>query len=85
MSDQNKPMTPVKRNEHGYIVNATELSWHEVVGQMVLCPACNQPLKHWPFGWDEHAAKVCSGVQLADEAARKQEFRIRFRHLFRPD
>jgi hypothetical protein len=78
-------MTPVQRNEHGYIVNADELSSAEVVGEKVLCPACNHPLEQWPFGWDEHAAKVCSGVQPAEEAARKQEFKSRFRHLFRPN
>lgn len=84
MSDQDKPMPPVQRNQEGYITNGVELSCDDVVGQKVLCPACSHPLNHWPFGWDEHAAKVCGGLNPSDEATRKQEFKDRFRHLFRP-
>lgn len=74
-----------KRNEDGYIVNAEELTCDDVVGQKVLCPACSQPLELWPLGWDEHAAKLCGGIKPGEETARKQEYKTRFRHLFRPD
>lgn len=49
-----------------------------------LCPACEQKeFKRWPWGWDAHAAHVCSGLSGTDPEQRKTEFRHRFGHHLR--
>ena len=45
-----------------------------------LCPACGQhEFRRWPWGWDSHAAHKCRGLNGTDPAARKSEYRRRFR------
>jgi hypothetical protein len=80
------PRVPVRRDAHGVITNAADLSANELAGQRVLCPACEKKIfETWPGGWDAHAAHACTGVQAATEERRKSEYRQRFGSLFRGD
>jgi hypothetical protein len=58
---------------------------HHVIGKSaqspmsLLCPACGEKeFKHWPFGWDAHAAHTCKGLAGTDPEKRKIEFRNRY-------
>lgn len=74
----------VRRDAHGVIVNAVELTSDKVALQRVLCPACEKKVfETWPGGWDAHAAHVCQGLAPGSEEERKSAFRSRFAHLFR--
>lgn len=77
-------MRPVQRNEHGYIVNADELSCAEVVGEKSSAPLAIVRESTGPLA-GMNMRQICSGVPPPEETARKQEFKTRFRHLFRPD
>ncbi len=75
---------PVQRDAEGVIVNADKLEVDDVVGDRVLCPACGDKVfEKWPFGWDEHSAHQCGGINGASEQERKDAFKERYRHLFR--
>jgi putative restriction endonuclease len=79
-------MPEVQRNEDSVIINAAELTHEDVVGEKVQCPACHDKvLKCWPLGWDGHAGHPCTALSGSTSEERKQEFKSRFRHLFRPD
>jgi len=44
-----------------------------------LCPACQETVfKRWSWGWDGHAAHVCSGIEGATPEMRKRAFRERY-------
>lgn len=74
----------VRRDADGAILNATDLSADDVVGERVLCPGCRQKVfVSWPEGWDAHAAHRCSGVAGRTPEERKASFKDRFGHLFR--
>lgn len=83
--EDNKENTQIKRNAEGYITNAVELSYTELLNQRVLCPACNHPFERWPFGWDAHAASVekCPNLESVEPKERKKEFKSRFQIMFR--
>jgi hypothetical protein len=52
-------------------------------GNVLVCPACGKhSFKRWPWGWDAHAAHVCSGLRETESGARKNEFRRRFAQYF---
>ena len=75
---------PVRRNSEGVIINANELIVDEVVGDRVLCPACqNKVFQVWPEGWDAHAAHRCLGVSGSTHEERKAEFKRQWSRLFR--
>ena len=66
------------------IVNAEKLTADELAHKVVLCPACkNKVFIKWPEGWDGHAGWKCSGLSGKTPAARKKEFKERFKKLFR--
>ena len=74
----------VRRDAHGVILNAVELSADDVAMQRVRCPACDEKVfETWPGGWDAHAAHVCPGIPRGSENKRKAEYRRQFSHLFR--
>jgi hypothetical protein len=78
-----RPAAP-RRDGHGVILNANELSADEVALQRVRCPACEEKVfETWPGGWDAHAAHVCRGIPPGSEAERKAAYRSRYAHLFR--
>jgi len=53
------------------------------VNETMVCPACGKhSFKRWPWGWDAHAAHVCSGLRETEPGARKEEFRRRFAGYF---
>ena len=72
------------RRADGAITNAAELSVADVVHQKVVCPCCNDfTFEMWPEGWDGHAARKCAGLSPTTEQERKQEFKTKFRFLFK--
>jgi hypothetical protein len=77
---------PVRRDAHGVITNAADLSANELTGQRVLCPGCEKKVfETWPGGWDAHASHACTGVRAPTDQERKAEYRRRFGSLFRGD
>jgi hypothetical protein len=82
---QSKAKAP---HSSGYL-DPEGLTAEQVQGRKLLCPACKEPIfKSWSSGWDGHAGHRCEGLSiqrppLGDPAARKAEFKRRFRHLFR--
>ncbi|MDF7826487.1 HNH endonuclease [Pontiellaceae bacterium B12227] len=79
-------MPEVKRNKDGVIINAAELTHEDVVGEQVECPACHDKVfKQWPLGWDGHAGHACSALNGDTQEVRKEEFKAKYRHLFRPE
>jgi len=51
-------------------------------GKRVMCPACgDHAFANWPWGWDAHAAHVCSGIDGTSPSLRKEAYRTRFAHL----
>ena len=75
---------PIKRDVDGVIINADSLNIDDVANERVLCPACGDHIfKKWPEGWDAHSAHRCNGITGATEAARKEAYKTRYRHLFR--
>ena len=74
---------PVERKA-GTVVNARELAVDELVGERVLCPACDDKVfKVWPEGWDAHSAFKCPGARGNTPDERKADFKRRFHYLFR--
>jgi Holliday junction resolvase RusA-like endonuclease len=72
-----------ERRQDGAIVNAKELSASDLVHRQVVCPCCGKfVFQKWPEGWDAHAARKCPGVSATNEKERKQEFKLRYGHLF---
>lgn len=48
-----------------------------------LCPGCGRMrFRRWPWGWDAHAAHVCTGLEGTDPVSRKREYKERFSHFF---
>lgn len=77
-------MTQIQRSSNGAILNPLELSVDEIVHQRVVCPACEEKIfEMWPEGWDAHAASRCTGVAGSSPELRKEDFKRRFKHLFR--
>lgn len=73
-----------RTDKQGAVVNAVELSAHQVVGKRVLCPACRSLVfRAWPEGWDSHAATRCRGLDRGHAEDRKAEFKRRYGYLFR--
>ncbi len=68
----------------GIIADTHGLTFRDVAGKRVLCPACREKVfAVWPAGWDAHSAHKCAGLRGRDPEARKREFKRRFALLFR--
>lgn len=76
-------MAPIMRAD-GAIINTAELRVEDVVQQKVLCPCCgDRVFQMWPLGWDSHAAHKCAGLLPSSEKERKQEFKSKYKFLFK--
>lgn len=65
------------------IRDVSGLTARDVAHKRVLCPGCGvKVFAMWPEGWDSHAAHRCTGLAERGLAARKAEFKSRYRHLF---
>jgi len=71
-------------DDHGAICNAAALGVDDVVHKRVRCPGCQLKIfEMWPEGWDAHASSACAGLSEGSAEQRKDEFKAKFRHLFR--
>ncbi len=76
----------IERDADGVIINAAELVAAQLSHERVLCPACRRKVfAMWPEGWDAHAGslRMCVPDLGGTAPARKQEFKRRYRALFR--
>jgi hypothetical protein len=73
----------VARGADGSIINAEQLEAADLANQRVRCPACGRKVfAVWPEGWDGHAGWACT-IEGSTPEERKQNYKDRFRRLFR--
>jgi hypothetical protein len=60
-------------------IQATQAVKPSTPAYKILCPGCGKfEFKHWPLGWDAHAAHKCAGVKAIDPKERKAEYRRKY-------